>query len=125
MDDDAVAALGLRFTDAAKTLLAVDWRDGHVSVFPLAYLRGWCPCALCQGHGLSRRWVAPPPGAGLVRLQQVGAYAISLAWSDGHETGIYSWEFLREACPCGGCAGPFADTPAEVLALLPAAGGSP
>jgi DUF971 family protein len=34
----------------------------------------------------------------------VGKYAIRFTWSDGHEHGIYSWEFLREWCPCRECS---------------------
>ena len=55
-----------------------------------------------------------PPDAGQIRdapvtelnlesIEAVGAYAIQISWSDGHSTGIYSWEWLRAACPCGEC----------------------
>jgi DUF971 family protein len=44
-----------------------------------------------------------PPGASseLVGLEQVGSYALQPVWADGHSYGIYSWEYLRQLCPCG------------------------
>ena len=35
----------------------------------------------------------------------VGKYAIKFHWNDGHELGIYSWQFLRDVCPCDECKG--------------------
>jgi DUF971 family protein len=104
----------VRFGDDAKTLLAVDWRDGHVSTYPLAYLRGWCPCAGCQGHGAVHSFHAGG-AARLTSLRQVGAYALGLAFEDGHHDGIYTWERLREMCPCPACGGPLAGTPDGVV----------
>ena len=42
-------------------------------------------------------------------VKPVGNYAISLAFSDGHGTGVYRYEFLREICPCDACGGRLAD----------------
>jgi len=47
--------------------------------------------------------VAAPPGVFAVRYQMVGRYAISFAWSDGHATGIYPYEYLLEMCECDVC----------------------
>src|SRR5262249_37405189 len=79
--------------------LRITWSDGHVSDYPFAYLRGWCPCAGCQGHGNERRFVHAPDTQ-LAHIGVVGKYALSLAWGDGHDTGIYSYRYLRELCPC-------------------------
>ena len=81
--------------------MEIAWSDGHLSRYPWAYLRGWCPCAGCQGHGTTRRFV-PVKNARLARVFAVGRYALSLRWEDGHETGIYSYAYLRELCPCCG-----------------------
>ncbi len=108
----------LRFVDEAKTLLAVDWPDGHVGVYPLAYLRGWCPCATCQGHGASASFV-PGGAARLAAITPVGNYGVTLAWSDAHATGITTWRDLRASCPCPACGGPREGTPADVAALVP------
>jgi DUF971 family protein len=80
----------------------IAWSDGHLSDYSYAYLRGWCPCAMCQGHGGERRFIrAVDPQ--LRRIEPVGNYALTFTWSDGHETGIYSYAYLREICPCEAC----------------------
>lgn len=84
--------------------LRVTWSDGHVSEYPFAYLRGWCPCAECQGHGGVKHYV-DASNTDLVSIAVVGKYALNLKWGDGHETGIYAYRYLRELCPCRGCEG--------------------
>jgi ATP-binding protein involved in chromosome partitioning len=82
--------------------LRIAWTDGHVSEYPLTYLRGWCPCAECQGHGGTRRFIETRD-AGLSSWEPVGRYAVSFRWQDGHATGIYSHAYLRELCACRLC----------------------
>ena len=84
--------------------LTVLWEDGHESLFSIDYLRSWCPCASCQGHAPTARYLGLE-GQGLVHVEGVGNYAISLTWQDGHNTGIYSYRLLRELCPCAACGG--------------------
>ncbi|MCX8071079.1 MAG: DUF971 domain-containing protein [Candidatus Binatia bacterium] len=79
--------------------MEVVWNDGHTSRYAWSYLRGWCPCAQCQGHSGTRRFVSTPT-AQLERVALVGRYALNLRWRDGHETGIYTYAYLRELCPC-------------------------
>lgn len=87
--------------------LRLTWSDGHVADYGYDYLRGWCPCAGCQGHtGLTIRYQPPAGPIAAVTVQPVGNYAISLAFADGHGTGIYRYDFLRRICPCGGCPAP-------------------
>jgi DUF971 family protein len=81
----------------------ISWDDGHVGEYAQEYLRGYCPCALCQGHGAQRRFNAVP-GATLQEIRAVGNYAIELRWHDGHSTGIYTFDYLRSICPCEVCA---------------------
>jgi len=83
-------------------LLRILWDDDHLSDYPVAYLRGWCPCAVCQGHGGERRFVHVE-NPQLVSIGTVGNYALNLAWSDGHQTGIYTFEYLRSLCACSDC----------------------
>ena len=95
------------------------WKDGHQSTYTFTYLRDACPCALCneereKSHRqpdqpaprLARRRrrcrCSSPPSAP-TRSQQVGNYAIRFDWNDGHKHGIFSWEYLREWCPCEEC----------------------
>ena len=99
---------------AGNNSLAIDWSDGHRSVYPYKYLREKCPCATCtdaHGAGAPRtNKVAdtnPLPMFGKAlqpeKAELVGRYAVHIAWSDGHSTGIYSFDYLRELCPCGEC----------------------
>ena len=94
----------------------IDWKDGHHSHYPLAYLRDECPCASCTGaHGTepqkssySRSAQANPfqmykPTLKMLNVEPMGHYAIQIHWSDGHSTGIYSYEYLRKICPCEQC----------------------
>ncbi|MBI3781944.1 MAG: DUF971 domain-containing protein [Deltaproteobacteria bacterium] len=82
--------------------LRIAWSDGHLSEYPWEYLRGWCPCAGCQGHGTERRFIHAPP-SDLNGIAVVGNYALCLTWSDGHDTGIYSYRHLRDLCACTQC----------------------
>lgn len=89
--------------------LALAWGDGHESYLPFDELRKRCPCALCRGQrdlppDPLRVVTAPQRGeVGIRRLVPVGAYAVQIVWSDGHDTGIYSFESLRSSCPCPDC----------------------
>ena len=80
------------------------WSDGHVAEFDYDYLRGYCPCAACQGHAAGPvRFHEPAVSVEPADIAPVGNYAIAFAWSDGHGTGIYRFDFLREICPCDAC----------------------
>jgi DUF971 family protein len=83
--------------------LRVEWEDGHESVYSLRYLRGFCPCAHCQGHGQGLWHFVPTDDPLVTKIEEVGSYAVSITFSDGHATGIYSFEILRELCPCAAC----------------------
>jgi DUF971 family protein len=82
--------------------LEIDFADGHRAIYPHGILRGYCPCAICQGHQGPIRFVE---GGSLLLsdLREVGDYALSLTWSDGHATGIYTFAFLRALCGCAAC----------------------
>lgn len=94
----------------------IDWTDGHHSEYELGYLRDECPCATCTGaHGTvpeKTNYAAPQPSSPfpmfkpvirMVHVEQVGGYAIQIQWSDGHGSGIYSFDHLRKICRCGEC----------------------
>jgi DUF971 family protein len=89
----------------AEGRLRLTWNDGHTAEYAYGYLRGWCPCAGCQGHTGQIVHHAPLQPVSVESVRPVGNYAISLAFSDGHGTGIYRYEFLREICPCAACGG--------------------
>lgn len=108
-----VALTEARRLPEARRLRLV-WNDGHSAEFPYDYLRGWCPCAACQGHSNLVIHFQPPakPVTAEVILP-VGNYAISITWSDGHGTGIYRFDLLRRLCPCAECGG----GPGETIAV--------
>jgi DUF971 family protein len=91
----------------------IDWKDGHSSEYELQYLRDRCPCAQCTGaHGTTPRPKATDspfqmyaPKVKMTSLEPVGSYALRMIWSDGHSTGIYSYQHLRDICPCPECTG--------------------
>lgn len=93
--------------DRAKALTIV-WESGTTSVYPLGFLRTWCPCAQCR---IDREKRSKKPsslpvlgggkafagnGLRIEKAEMVGHYALRLEWSDGHGSGIYSFEYLRE-----------------------------
>ena len=93
--------------------LRVVWSDGHQAEYPYDYVRGFCPCASCQGHSATEIRLQPPTTpVEPWRIEPVGNYGVSIQWSDGHATGIYRFDFLREICPCDKCA-PEADATTE------------
>jgi DUF971 family protein len=77
-----------------EKFLRILWNDDQIDDYPFTYLRGWCPCAACQGHGGERHFIAVE-NPQLENISMVGHYALNPRWSDGHETGIYTFEYLR------------------------------
>ena len=95
--------ISLRLTDAGR--LRIEWSDGQVRKYAVRELREACPCATCR----EKRLAAPAPSTSLpilsdaetrplkiVGMKPVGNYAYSIEFSDGHDTGIYTLEHLRE-----------------------------
>lgn len=85
----------------------ITWRDGHQSEYDTQFLRDHCPCAECREHP---RRSLPVIGSQRPRLYPAeislaGRYAVNIRWSDGHDSGIYSYQTLRRLCPCTACLG--------------------
>jgi len=77
--------------------LLVRWDDGRESKFAPRWLRARCPCAECVEEWSGRRVVGEEQVKQDVRprgMNEVGRYAMQVQWSDGHSTGIYSWDYL-------------------------------
>jgi ATP-binding protein involved in chromosome partitioning len=92
----------------ADHAVTITWAEDHVGVYPARELRLACPCAQCVEEMSGRPLLDPasvPDDVVPLRVSLVGAYAIRIDWSDGHGTGIYTYEFLREICPCAECHG--------------------
>lgn len=81
--------------------IAITWEDGHESIYPFLLLREACPCAWCESSREAGRAVVTAPDPRPSVVNPVGAYAYSLEWEDGHNVGIYSFDYLRALCPCG------------------------
>ncbi|MDQ2833237.1 MAG: DUF971 domain-containing protein [Acidobacteriota bacterium] len=113
---DAVTPQKVRVMKTEGTGVEIDWKDGHRSAWSFAWLRLACPCATChEDREKTGRMpgVAKPKEQTLlvmyeapvrpVEVSPVGKYALKFKWSDGHESGIYSWEYLRRVCGCEEC----------------------
>jgi DUF971 family protein len=75
----------------------VAW-PGVLSVIPALRLRDACPCASCIEEFTGRKILDPatiPADIRALEVRPVGSYAVQIAWSDGHSSGIYSWDTLR------------------------------
>jgi DUF971 family protein len=88
--------------------IEITWDDGHRSPFGTDYLRRRCPCATCQTEreqdSLNGRFpLLLANQSQLSNVELSGHNAMVLTWGDGHKTGIYTWGYLREICPCPIC----------------------
>jgi DUF971 family protein len=85
--------------------LWIEWSDGQQRESTFSALRAACPCATCREkrakppeptHGLQVLSLAEARPLKILGMKPVGNYAYSIAFSDGHDTGIFTLEFLRE-----------------------------
>ena len=82
--------------------IAIKWEDGTESFISLAKLRRYCPCAGCKGEMdvMGNLYKGPdhplgPTAFELRRISSVGGYAVQPIWSDGHGSGLYSYDYLK------------------------------
>ena len=105
---EAVTPAKVRVMKTEGTGVEIDWRDGHRSKWTFAWLREACPCATChEARDADGRkpGIAKAQAVSLLPMFKepvrpleataVGKYALRFKWNDGHESGIYSWEYLR------------------------------
>ena len=93
----------LTFQTGAKRLRA-EYDDGAVFEIPFELLRVESPSAEVQGHGPGqKRTVTGKQNVQVTAAEPVGRYAVRLTFDDGHDSGIYSWDYLRAL---GEAAGP-------------------
>ena len=81
--------------------LRITWADGRVCHYKAAALRRVCPCAQCVNEWTGQRTLQPEVISDELEISDlniVGRYALNFRWSDGHETGIYSFQYLRDIC---------------------------
>ena len=73
----------------------ISFDDGRSFTLPVEYLRVFSPSAEVRGHGPGQEVLQTgKKEVDITRVEPVGSYAIQLCFSDGHETGIYSWDLL-------------------------------
>jgi DUF971 family protein len=85
----------------SNTKLRVTWADDRVCDYSAAALRRVCPCAQCVNEWTGQRTLKPDLISDELEINDltiVGRYALNFRWSDGHETGIYSFQYLRDLC---------------------------
>jgi DUF971 family protein len=80
-------------------VVVVAWADGHTSTIPIERLRGYCPCAVCQGHGSSTVTYVKNTCRAIFAADLVGRYAVHFKFADAHDTGIFRWDTLRKLDP--------------------------
>lgn len=88
--------------DTAAGVLEVVWADDHQVRYPLRYLRENCNCAVCVDELTGRRILdlaTIPDDIAIRSMRHVGSYAVGIEWSDGHNTGLLTWERLRDLDP--------------------------
>jgi len=87
--------------------IGIVWNDGHESYYAGHALRCACSCATCVDEMTGQKVLDDtriPVDVSAVEIHPVGNYGLSVRWSDGHDTGIYTFAKLRSNCPCPDCA---------------------
>jgi DUF971 family protein len=83
----------------AEQVFEIAWPDGPEVRMPFRYLRGRCPCASCVDEFTSVRKVDVidvPAAIGVEAAVMAGNYAVKITWTDRHDTGLFTWEYLRK-----------------------------
>jgi len=112
MDGATMERLAITQLQVFGSELAIAWSDGREQFLSLEYLRRNCPCAACAGEPDGVMAAAKPQvhysaASFLLRqIDRIGGYALQPIWQDGHQTGLYSYQYLRELeDPAGGSEG--------------------
>jgi DUF971 family protein len=98
VDKKSFSAKDIQVKNDAGVVVVV-WADGHESTLPIDRLRGYCPCAVCQGHESGAIKHIANTCKAIFDAELVGRYAIHFKFADGHDTGIFRWEHLRKLDP--------------------------
>lgn len=92
----SVAPTEIKLRKQSK-MLSVSFDDGECFDLPFEYLRVYSPSAEVRGHGPGQEVLQTgKEDVAIKAIEPVGHYAIRLVFDDGHDTGLYTWEFLRE-----------------------------
>lgn len=88
----------VRIVEESEHELSITWNDGIVTRHTAATLRRACPCASCVNEWTGEKMLrddSVPDDISIDSTSVVGRYALNFHFSDGHETGIYSFKYLR------------------------------
>jgi len=83
---------------SGERVLAVSWGDRKAD-FPFVFLRGQCACAKCVNEWTGEQILDPatiPADIAIESMELVGSYALRINWTDGHNSGLFTWERLLE-----------------------------
>jgi len=94
----------VQIKQTSPTELLIKWDDGIESTFTTEHLRRNCPCAVCRHEAEMNKTEGRFPLllANQIQMEKIelsGHNAMIIVWGDGHRTGIYTWEYLREISP--------------------------
>jgi DUF971 family protein len=100
-----VAVQPVRIDQYSSTEMLIEWNTSERFALPFRELRFLCPCALCLDEHTGRRKIQRSEVREDVRpafVQVVGRYALQVTWVDGHEAGVYHFDFLHDLCGAAG-----------------------
>lgn len=80
----------------AEARLQILWDDGHQSSLAYDHLRRNCRCSRCRAAAQQGASAPVLAGITVAEISEFGGYALRFHFSDGHDTGIYPWEYLLE-----------------------------
>ncbi len=96
---DNTAMRPLSIEKSGERDIQILWEDQSSKIYLARELRLLCPCAVCVSETTGERILKPesiPADIRPLSIHPVGHYAMSIQWSDGHNTGIYSFEYLKK-----------------------------
>ena len=89
----------LQIVEESESELTIEWSDGSLSRYTAAQLRRSCPCAACVNEWTGEKMLKPesvPDDLTVKATSLVGRYALNFHFADGHETGLFSFKYLKD-----------------------------
>jgi DUF971 family protein len=98
MSDKSKVPAAIRLHQASR-LLELGYADGEEYRLSCEYLRVYSPSAEVRGHGPGQETLQTGKRmVNILKIESVGNYALQFTFSDGHDSGIYSWDYLYQLC---------------------------
>ena len=95
-----------RVIEKRPSAIYMRWPDGHESLYSIFELRDACPCAGCTSEFTGEKILdrnSIPKDVDVIDWQIQGRYAVRFNFNDGHNTGLFTYEWLKKSCPCEAC----------------------